>query len=268
MTPPGGWRRLLAEVPGAVRRLVRPEPARATPPPWWHWRHITKLDPDRPLTDETLEAILTSGTDAIVVGGTQGITQSKVLWLLERLQGSPVPVALEVSEPGAAVPGVGTYFIPLLLNSGGDQWLAMPQAVALGRLLGRYGRLIPFERMWPAAYLVLNPDSAVAQRTGAQPLGAAEAAGAAALVGRVWRLPLVYVEYSGVFGDPALVAGVRAAAGPGCRVWYGGGIWTPEQAATMIRVADAVVVGNMAHLEPERLAATVQAVRRLVPHHS
>jgi len=268
LTPPGGWRRLLREVPGALGRLLGRRaagPVRDPLPPWWHWRHVTKLDPDRPLGDAALAAVLASGTDAILVGGTQGITGAKVLRLLNRLEGSPVPVALEVSEPEAAIPGVGLYFIPLLLNSREDRWLMAPQAVAMGRLLPRYGALIPWERMWPSAYLVLNPEAAVARRTDAIPLGAAEAAGCAAVVGRIWRLPLFYLEYSGRFGDPDLVRRVKAAAGPGCRVWYGGGIRSPEQAAAMARVADTVVVGNLAHLEPERLAATVQAVRSVPP---
>lgn len=256
---PGGWRRLLAEVPGAVRRALAPAPAPAAPPPWWGWRHVTKLDPDRPLGDAALAQVLASGTDAIVVGGTQGITPEKVLALLDRLRRAPCPVALEVSDPGAAVPGVSLYFIPLALNAGEPAWIGQAQAATLAALLPRYSGLIPWERMWPAAYLVQNPDSAVGARTGARPLDADAAAGYAALAGRLWRLPLVYVEYSGRYGDPSLVAAVRAAAGPGARVWYGGGIDGAAAARTMARAADAVVVGNLAHEAPDRLAETVAA---------
>ena len=62
---------------------------------WLAWRHVTKLDPERPLTPAALEAVYASGTDAIVLGGSTGMTQQAVLDLLSRLADAPVPVALE-----------------------------------------------------------------------------------------------------------------------------------------------------------------------------
>lgn len=259
---PGGWRRLLQEVPGAVRRTLLPAPVPAEPPPWWGWRHVTKLDPDKPLTPAALECVLASGTDAVVVGGTQGITQEKVLTLLERLRGAPFPVALEVSDPSAAVPGAAVYLIPLVLNAGDPTWVGQAQATTLARLLPAYSRLIPWERMWPAAYLVQNPASAVGTKTGARPVNREEAAGYGALAGRLWRLPLIYVEYSGCYGDPALVAAVRQAAGPGVRVWYGGGIDNAQKACAMAQAAHTLVVGNAAHAAPQGLADLVRATRQ------
>ena len=41
------------------------------------WRHVFKLDPNKELSDERLEKICESGTDAIIVGGTDGITLRK-----------------------------------------------------------------------------------------------------------------------------------------------------------------------------------------------
>ena len=43
------------------------------------WSHVFKLDPDKNISDEDLEMICESGTDAIIVGGTDGITLEKVL---------------------------------------------------------------------------------------------------------------------------------------------------------------------------------------------
>lgn len=229
-------------------------------PPWHHWRHLTKLDPDRDLPDRHLDLVRSSGTDALVVGGTQGITAAKVQSLLARVTGLGIPVALEVSTAAAALPGAEMYLIPLVLNTPAARWVVGDQARTLAVLLPEFGPLIPWDAMWSACYLVLNPQSAAGQLTGATGLNAEEASGYAALVGRLLRLPLLYIEYSGRFGDPALVAAARAAAGPACRLWYGGGIRTPAQARTMAELADAVVIGNAVYDAPETLSDLVAVV--------
>ncbi len=38
------------------------------------WNHIFKLDPAKEISDEDLDAICESGTDAVIVGGTDGVT--------------------------------------------------------------------------------------------------------------------------------------------------------------------------------------------------
>ena len=34
------------------------------------WKHVFKLDPNKDISDEHLEQVCESGTDAIIVGGT------------------------------------------------------------------------------------------------------------------------------------------------------------------------------------------------------
>ena len=57
------------------------------------------------------------------------------------------------------------------------------------------------------------------------------------------RLPVFYVEYSGTFGSPELVAEVSGVL-ESTLLWYGGGIRTPEQAGEMAGLANAIVIGN------------------------
>lgn len=71
---------------------------------------------------------------------------------------------------------------------------------------------------------------------------------------------MIYVEYSGIFGDMDLLSAVKANAGK-AHVVYGGGITTGERAARAGAIADTVVVGNLVYQEPLRLRETVDALR-------
>ncbi|HQP71586.1 MAG TPA: geranylgeranylglyceryl/heptaprenylglyceryl phosphate synthase, partial [Methanoculleus sp.] len=103
--------------------------------------------------------------------------------------------------------------------------------------------------------------SAVGRVTGADcNLSAMEVAAFAQVADRYFRFPIVYIEYSGRYGDPQIV---RAAAGAikDALLYYGGGIRSAEQAAEMGRYADTIVVGNAVYEEGiEVLRATVRAV--------
>ena len=43
------------------------------------WRHAFKVDPAKQLADEELEQLAESGTDAIIIGGSDGVTLENVL---------------------------------------------------------------------------------------------------------------------------------------------------------------------------------------------
>ena len=60
------------------------------------WRHVFKLDPNKEISDEDLELICESGTDAIIIGGTDGVTLENVLDLMSRVRRFTVPCVLEI----------------------------------------------------------------------------------------------------------------------------------------------------------------------------
>ncbi len=230
---------------------------------WRGWRHVTKLDPDRPVSDAALERLAASGTDALVLGGTGGLTEEKVLNLLGRVRPLGLPVAIEVASPACLLPGADWYLVPVVLNAGDPWWLAGAHVDALRRLLA-LGVDFDWPRVLSEGYLVQNPASAVARLTGARPAATSrEAESYALLAERVYHLPIFYVEYSGSFGDPELVraAGRQLA---GARLFYGGGVDSEERAAAVAAVAHTVVVGNALYSHgPEGVAATVRGVRRV-----
>ena len=87
------------------------------------WRHVFKLDPNKEISDEHLERVCESGTDAIIVGGTDGVTLENVLELLGRVRRFSVPCVLEISNLESITPGFDFYFIPMVLNSRETKWI-------------------------------------------------------------------------------------------------------------------------------------------------
>lgn len=223
------------------------------------WRHVFKLDPNRALSDRSLEKVCTSGTDAVIVGGTDGITYGNSQKMIERISEYPVECVQEISDEEAVVPGVDGYLIPMVLNSGSLRWVLEAQH----RAIRKYGDWIPWEDVAVLGYVVLNPESKVARLTESRTeVGAADLTAYGRLAEHLFQLPALYVEYSGVYGDETLVD----AAGRGMertQLFYGGGISRKEQARAMGRVADTVVVGNLAHRNVEAAVETVRWVKEM-----
>ena len=221
------------------------------------WRHVFKLDPDKEIADDALDAVCMSGTDAIMVGGSTGVTYENTVDLLSRVRRYELPCVQEVSDLEAVVPGFDLYMIPMVLNTGDPTWI-------LGRHhegIERYGYMIPWELVVAEGYIVLNPDAAVAELTGANTaLDASSAAAYAQVADKLMQLPVVYLEYSGAFGDMETVRKVRRSLDQ-ARLFYGGGITNAERATEAAACADTIIVGNIVYDDLEQALATVSAVK-------
>ena len=73
------------------------------------------------------------------------------------------------------------------------------------------------------------------------------------------NLPIVYLEYSGVYGDMETVRTVRRSL-DNARLFYGGGI-TSAQQASEAAISDTIVVGNVVYDHLEQALETVKAVK-------
>lgn len=211
---------------------------------WSKWKHITKLDPDKSISREDIEAIVNSGTDAIMVSGTQGVTPDNINTLIDMLEKYDIPRVLEPSGPQhTQYDRVDHVFVPTVFNS-----------KHLGFVLGIHKEWIKqysiqWDMVTPEAYIVLNPDSKVAQVTGAETnLSMEDAVAYAACAEKYFKLPIIYIEYSGTYGDPELVAGVAESLDT-ATLFYGGGINNRERAEEMLQYADAIIVGNVIYKE-------------------
>ena len=223
------------------------------------WRHVFKLDPDRELSDEALDKICTSGTDAVIVGGSSGVTFENIVDLMARIRRYEVDCALEVSTLDGAVPGFDGYFIPLVLNTNRAEWINGWQTEGLKE----YGSFVPWEETAAQGYIILNAEATAAKLTEAQTeLTEEELIAHVRMADRLMRLPVIYMEYSGRFGDMQLVKRARTATAH-AQLFYGGGIDNPEKARQAAEAAHTVVVGNIIYKDLDAALSTVTAVHEV-----
>ncbi|RNF38445.1 heptaprenylglyceryl phosphate synthase [Planococcus salinus] len=220
------------------------------------WRHVFKLDPAKPISDEHLERICESGTDAILIGGSDDVTLDNVLDLMARVRRYSVPVVLEVSTIESVTPGFDYYFIPTVLNSDQPKWIKGLHHEAIRE----FGEVMDWEELVPEGYCILNSECKAATLTKAETdLTAEDVVAYARMAEHFFRLPIFYLEYSGTYGNPELVARVHGVL-TNTRLFYGGGINSIEKAQEMAARADTVVVGNIIYEDLKKAISTVKAV--------
>jgi putative glycerol-1-phosphate prenyltransferase len=219
------------------------------------WRHVFKLDPNKPITDEHLEMLCESGTDAIIIGGTDGVTLENILDLMARVRKFSVPCVLEISSIEAVTPGFDLYFIPTVLNSTNTKWITGLHQEAVKE----YGDIMNWDEFIMQGYCVLNEECKVAKLTEANTeLTKEDVVAYAMMAEKMFHLPVFYLEYSGTYGNVELVKDAKKKL-TDTIVFYGGGIKSREQAEEMAAYADVIVVGNIIY---EDIKAALQTVKK------
>jgi putative glycerol-1-phosphate prenyltransferase len=220
------------------------------------WKHVFKLDPDKEILDEALEALCESGSNAIIVGGTTGVTFDNTIDLLSRIRRYAIPCVLEVSHPEVIVPGFDHYLIPFVLNASDSDWIVKPHHAVVKEL----GSIIPWQEISMVGYCVLNPNSAVAELTKSDTdLHINDIMAYGRMANHLFKLPFFYLEYSGTYGDSEVVSKVCEALkrDGNSHIFYGGGIKGRKQALEMGQWADTIVVGNIVYEDLEAALETV-----------
>ncbi|MCU0628082.1 MAG: heptaprenylglyceryl phosphate synthase [Methanoregulaceae archaeon] len=214
---------------------------------WKNWVHVTKLDPDKMLPSGAIAEIASSGTDALMLSGTLNVTAENMAALAKEARASGLPLIVEPAGPEAVLwDGVDLVFVPSVLNSSDVQWIVGKHRSWIQK------QPVQWEKVVPEAYIVLNPDSAVGKVTRAAcTLNGKEVASFAALADHYFHFPIIYIEYSGMYGNPATVK-AAAEAVESAVIYYG----------EMARYADTIVVGNAVYdLGIGVLKETVRAIQ-------
>ena len=223
------------------------------------WKHVFKLDPNKEISDEALEEVCESGTDAIIVGGTDGVTLENVLDLMARIRRYTLPCVLEVSNIESISPGFDLYFIPSVLNSRNPDWVLGLHKEAIKE----YGHMINWDEMHVEGYCIMNADCKAAKLTKADTdITEDDAAAYAVMAEKMLHLPIFYLEYSGMYGDPSLVRTVKNTL-MDTTLFYGGGITSVEKAEEMSEFADVIVVGNLVYDDLKTALQTVKSTKKV-----
>ncbi|MFT4414602.1 heptaprenylglyceryl phosphate synthase [Fredinandcohnia humi] len=221
------------------------------------WRHVFKLDPNKEISDEHLDLICESGTDAIIVGGSDGVTLDNVLSLMSRIRRYTVPCALEITTIESVTPGFDSYFIPTVLNSRDTRWIVGLHHEAVKE----YGDVMNWNEMFMQGYCILHKDCKAAHLTNADTeLSIDDVVAYATMSEKMFSLPIFYLEYSGTYGDTEIVKQVKKVL-DNTKLFYGGGIKTEEQAKEMAMYADTIVVGNIIYEDIDAALKTVHAIK-------
>ncbi|MFB6080190.1 MAG: phosphoglycerol geranylgeranyltransferase [Haloferacaceae archaeon] len=228
--------------------------------PWADWDHVLKIDPDKELVEgETFEDACATGTDAIEIGGTTGMTAAKMERVVEACAAYDVPLYQEPSNPGVVIESdaLEGYLVPTVFNARDAFWVTGAHKEWV-----RIEDGLDWSRIHTEAYVVLNPDSSVAEYTDADcDQNPEEVACYARVAERMFGQDIVYVEYSGTYGDAETVAAAADALDE-ATLFYGGGIRDYGSAREMGRHADVVVVGDLLHdAGADAVAETVRGAK-------
>lgn len=225
---------------------------------WTKWKVLLKLDPDKILTKKALATITTHpGIDGMVIGGTQNITHKNTEQLVYQIRehGYRGPLIQELSRIDAVSLNVDGYFLPLVLNTSDTTWFMGKHLEAVKK----YGEFIDWSKILPEAYLILNPHCAAAKLTNSVNPKLEDVLAYVTLIEELFHLPIIYLEYSGTYGNPEIVQAVvnkRKKA----RVFYGGGISNEKQALEMTGLADTIIIGNIIYENPENLDKILDSI--------
>ena len=248
---------------------------------WDAITHITKVDPAEPLPNDI--GVL-EGTDLIMVGGSDAVTVENSLAAIEHVAASypELPICQEPFHSSQVstdtMDAVDFLTVPAVYNGDRDHFVGKhlsfftqigekPAEVAgsnlplIGEAIQARGRAAVAavtESILGEGYVIQNVDSKAARVSGVEtPFTPAEVAGAAIATESFFQFPIFYIEYSGMYGGSTDVE-AAAAYLDDTILLYGGGIKNREQTHEILAAgADAVVVGDCFHDDPDRFKQTI-----------
>ena len=222
--------------------------------------HMTLIDPDKQSAAEAGELAkiaVEARTDAIMVGGSTGVTQKTVDGTVRAIKANAkVPVILFPAGASSLSRHADAVYFMSLLNSRSTRVIVGEQRRA-ARTIKSWG-LEPI----PMAYLIVEPGMRAGLVGEADPISRSRPGDAVewALAAQFMGMRLVYLEAGSGAPTPAPPAVIRAVkAAIDIPLIVGGGIRTPAAAAAVAKAgADILVTGTV--VEQMKSAATLRDI--------
>lgn len=227
--------------------------------------HMSLLDPDKQSPKEAAELAQLckdAGTDAIMIGGSTGITSENLDETAVAIkEKTGLPVIYFPAGPHALASKADAMFYMSLVNSTDLKWVIRSQAKA-----SLYVKKIGIETI-SMGYIIIEPGMKVGEVGKADAVKRDDITGAMsyALGCEMMGMSLVYLE-AGSGADkpvpPEMISAVKEVLS--VPLIIGGGIRTPEAAKTAKDAgADVIVTGTFVeeHPDPAILKAVIDAVK-------
>lgn len=217
-------------------------------------RHLFKLDPAKANTEALIQRLAEAGTDGFIIGGTDDIEAEQVHTLYQWADKTALPIFMEISEEAFIVGAADHFLVPLVLNTTNIAWFGGKHQ----EVIKTYHPYMPWSKIWTEGYVILNPEAKAAKHADANTdLTYDDVAAYALMAEKLFALNILYIEYSGTYGDAALVQHAKRFLKQ-TKLWYGGGIRNREQALEMAAVADTIIVGNVIYEDVEEAIQTAK----------
>jgi phosphoglycerol geranylgeranyltransferase len=244
------------------------------------WTHVTKVDPEGEKKLPVWFPAYLTRTSAVSIGGSRDVTETNTEETFELVTAADVPAFHEPSAPRhvtettyeraefLAVPEVLNGDIDSLVGTLGEgiehirtdlgpsvigDKLGFAATSILGDRVGNFAAAWMLEEAVFEAYIIMNLDSAAAREANVTEddlLTPQEAKARAVAAEYHLESELIYLEYSGTFGEEEAVEIIEAIdeGVSWSRIWYGGGLDSRENVNRILNAgADSVVVGDVFH---------------------
>ncbi len=227
--------------------------------------HFTLIDPDK-VNDlnalrKTASDLASAGTDAFLVGGSVGVSESDVDVVVNELKNHGKPVIL---FPGN-ISGVSRYADAILfmsLMNSDDPYFIIGAPVLGAPLIYRYG----IESL-PTAYIIVGYGGAAGYVGRARPIPyeRGDIGAVYVLAARYLGKKYAYLEAGSGAPKPIPPEFIAAAAKvkEDLILIVGGGIRTPEDAQKAVNAgADIIVTGTIVEKNPQKAINIINAIKR------
>lgn len=224
------------------------------------------VDPDpRKHSEKSLRELVISieswSVDAILVGGSLGVSEIEVGRAIDILRDTGLPIILFPGNVNGLSPKADAVLFMSLLNSTDPYYIIGAQIIG-APIVKRY----EIEAI-PTAYLIIGDGAAAGHIGWARPIpnDIPEIAAAYAMAAELLGMRFIYLE--GGSGaqrhvSPEIIRSVRSASN--LYIIAGGGIRSSETAVELLKAgADAIVLGTIVEKDPKKAGEIIETVKKI-----